>query len=98
MRAAQQADETLHGTCGQFPIQADGINGQGGESGMNRRGFFAALAGLPLAPIALKADPLEGRRKKALAISSNARISFDTEWVECGGLSVLTKKANRAHD
>lgn len=36
---------------------------------MNRRGFFAALAGLPLAPIALEADPMERRRKRALALT-----------------------------
>lgn len=46
---------------------------------MNKRGFLATLAAMCVAPFAVKADPIEARRKKALAMSNVPRFEEDLE-------------------
>lgn len=49
---------------------------------MNKRGFLATLAAMCVAPFAVKADPIEARRKRALALSNVPRATdLEQAWI-----------------
>lgn len=50
---------------------------------MNRRTLFGAIAALFAGPVSLRAYPIEGRLKKALALSNVPRTRWTPEEVRC---------------